>query len=283
MIIKVILILLCNIVSVISAGLKMPDRINNDWVLQVPNKVYFEKELFKYIDGGAEIFREFGFENLTLYKYNNNNNALEIEVYKMENTQAALGIYLMKTHQEFPVEEISARNTANPYQIVITSGRFFIQVNNFSGNSQLRPLMIKLSQILIDQIHEPDTSGVLTYLPPQNMIEGSEAIFRGPIGLQSIYTFGKGDILLLGGKIFGASADYTTASSKNMTQLVIVYPDLNAAFKAYNNLILNLDPALKIVEKFKDNFIFEDHNNEFGWVKFDNNQLKIQIHLTAKP
>ena len=283
MIIKVILILLCNIVSVISAGLKMPNRINNDWVLQVPNKVYFEKELFKYIDGGAEIFLEFGFKNLTLYKYSNNSNTIEIEVYKMENMQAARGIYLMKTQQEFPVKEIPAMNTANPYQIMITSGKFFIQVNNFSGNNQLRPLMIQLSQIIIDQIHEPDTSDVLASLPKKNIIEGSQVIFRGPIGLQSIYTFGKGDVLLLEGKIFGASADYTTASSKNMTQLVIVYPDSNAVLKAYNNLILNLDTDLKIVEEFKNNFVFKDYNQEFGWVKVDDDLLMIQIHLTTKP
>jgi len=208
---------------------------------------------------------------------------LELEVYEMENTLAARGIYLMKTSQESPIKEIFARNTANAYQIVFTSGQFFIQVNNFSGNKQFFSLMIHLSQILVDQIDEPETADPFIYLPKKDIIEGSQVIFRGPFGLQSIYTFGKGDILLLAGKIFGVSADYASETSKNISQLVIPYPDNKKANQAYNNLILNLDPFLEIVDRFDNYFVFEDYNQEYGLVMIDNNLLKIQLHLSSKP
>ena len=55
------------------------------------------------------------------------------------------------------------------------------------------------------------------------------------------------------------------------------------AIKAYNNLILNLDPYLEIVNRYKDHFVFLDYNNEYGLVKIDKNLLKIKIHLPSKP
>ena len=280
---KVILILITQIAPLISGDLVLPDRIDDKWVVREPTRLFTGGELFGHINGGAELFLEFGFEDLTVCKYSNDNFTLELEVYKMENTLAALGIYLIKTGTETPLKEISARNTANPYQIVLTSGQYFIQVNNFSGNKQLLSLMTNLSQTLVDQIDKPETADLFAYLSKENIIEGSQVIFRGPFGLQSIYTFGKGDILHLGGKIFGVSANYTSETTKNITRLVIPYPDINSAMQAYNNLVLNLDPYLEILDKFKNHFVFNDFNQEFGLVKIDKNLLMMQIHLPSKP
>ncbi len=255
---KVILIFISQIAPLISGDLVLPDRIDEKWVAREPTRVFAGGELFGHINGGAELFLEFGFEDLTVCKYINDNLVLELEVYKMENTLAALGIYLIKTGPETPLTEISARNTANSYQIVIASGRFFIQVNNFSGNKELLSLMINLSQTLVDQINKPETADLFAYLPKENIIEGSQVIFRGPFGLQSIYTFGKGDILLLGGQVFGVAADFSSKSNKNITRLVIPYPEKNTAVQAYNHLVLNLDPYLEIIEKDDNYFIFKD-------------------------
>jgi len=280
---SVIFILICQIVPLISGDLVLPDRINKEWVVLEPTKIFAGGELFNHINGGAELFLEFGFEDLTICKYSNDNYSFDLEVYKMETTLAALGIYLIKKGKESPLEEISARNTANPYQIILTSGQYFIQINNFSGNKQLLPLMVNLSQILVQQIDNSEKQDLFAYLPQKNIIDGSRVIFRGPFGLQSIYTFGKGDILLLEGKIFGVSANYTSEGKKNISQMVIPYPDENSAMQAYNNLISNLDSYHEIIDRDENHFVFKDFNKEYGLVRIDNNMLKIQIHLQPKP
>jgi hypothetical protein len=280
---NIILILICQIVPLISGDLVLPDRINEKWVVLEPTRVFAGGELFSHINGGAELFLEFGFNDLTVCKYSKDKYSLDLEVYKMETTLAALGIYLIKKGKEAPLEEISARNTANPYQIILTSGQYFIQINNFSGNKQLLSLMITLSQILLNQIDKPETKDLFTYLPKKNIIDGSQVLFCGPFGLQSIYTFGKGDILLLGGKIFGVSANYTSESNKHISQMVIPYFDKNSAKQAYNNLVSNLDSYHEIIDNHDNYFVFKDFNQEYGLVRIDNNLLKIKIHLHSKP
>jgi len=279
----VIFILITHVSPLISGDLSIPNRIDNNWIVLEPTRVFTSAELFGHINGGAELFLEFGFENLTVRKYNNDEFMLELEVYKMDNSLAALGIYLIKTGQETPLKEIVARNTANPFQIIITSGRYYIQVNNFSGNKQLIPYMITLSQLLVDQIKHSVTIDIFRYLPKENIIDGSERVFRGQFGLQSIYTFGKGDLLFLEGKIFGVSANYTNGAKKNITQIIIPYPDNSSAERAYNNLSRNFDPYLEILDNFDDHFVFIDFNKKFGLVNIDKNLITIQIHLSSKP
>jgi len=280
---KVLFILICQIVPLFSGELILPDRLNEEWKLREPTRVFSGADLFAHINGGAELFLEFGFEDLTVCKYSNDSNFLDLEVYKMDNDLAALGIYLSKTGRETPLMEISARNTASLFQIVITSGQFFIMVNNFSGQVQQQSLMINLAQTLVSQIDGSDSIDLFSYLPDENLVEGSQKIFRGPFGLQSIYTFGKGDVLLLAGKNFGVSANYRSKDKKYISWLIIPYPDSTMAIKAYNNLILNLDPYLEIVNRYKDHFVFLDYNKEYGLVKIDKNLLKIQIHLPSQP
>jgi len=280
---KIIFIIICQIVPLVSGELVLPDHINEEWILQEPVRIFSEADLFAHINGGAELFLEFGFEDLRISKYSKDSSSLDLEVYKMENEFSALGIYLSKTGRESPLKEISARNTANPYQILLTRGRFFIMVNNFSGQEKLISLMIYLSQILANQIDESDSINLFSYLPIENLVEGSQVIFRGPFGLQSIFTFGKGDVLLLGGNNFGVSANYRLEDNKNMSRLVIPYPDNTMAIKAYNNLVLNLDSYLEIVNRSENQFVFTDYKNEYGVVKIDKNFLKIKIHLPSKP
>jgi hypothetical protein len=267
----------------ISGDLVFPDQIGEEWVIRKPVKIFTGEELFSHINGGAELFLEYGFENLTVCRYSNGKTSLELEIYKMKSPTSALGIYLSKTGQETPITEIPVRNTANPYQIVITSGDYFIMVNNFSGDKELGFLMISLSQKIVNQIEQEIDLDLFSILPVQNIIEESKIIFRGPFGLQSVYTFGKGDVLQLKGEIFGVGANYNSDSDKPITRLIIPYPDQKLARKAYQNLVSNLDPYNEIVNRFDNHFVFRDFNQEFGTVRLEKNQILINLHLTSPP
>jgi hypothetical protein len=279
----VILLMISLVSQLISGDLVLPEKIDEKWIAQKPVKIYRGDQLFSHIDGGAELFLEFGFKDLTVCKYGAENITLDLEVYKMENQIAALGIYLNKTGHETPLKDLSARNTANQYQIVFTSGRYFVLVNNFSGKKQCESPMIHLSQTIISQIEKTKAEDVFKYLPTQKIIEGSKTIFRGPFGLQSVYTFGKGDILLQKGKIFGVSANYRTDSNNYITNLVVLYQEPASAKQAYDHLVSNLDPYYEIINKFNNYFVFKDYDGKYGKVRIEESLIKIELHLHSYP
>jgi len=76
----------------------------------------FEKNnLFDYIDGGAELFLEFGFDKLLVQRYKRvggkGDEEIAVEIYEMESPESALGIYLIKTGKETPIKAIKSRNS----------------------------------------------------------------------------------------------------------------------------------------------------------------------------
>ncbi|MCX6567443.1 MAG: hypothetical protein NT147_00120, partial [Candidatus Aminicenantes bacterium] len=108
----------------------------------------------------------------------------------------------------------------------------------------------------------------------------SERLIRGPYGLQPYFTFGEGDILSLGGRIFGALAEYRMPGGAAFTRLVVPYPDPDAAAVALAHLKANLDPYLKVTGDRPDGFDFVDFQAKKGDVTRSGAVLDIRFNGT---
>ena len=253
------------------------------WKKRDNTRHFVKSNLFDYIDGGADLFLEFGFAELTVQYYSDGQNELGLEMYRMESPEAALGIYLMKRGQESPHPDVPARNSADRLQFAILKNSYFILINNFEGEDSLIPVMVELARQTLWTIQEGNKVEILTILPKDNLVEGSELIIRGPVALLPIYTFGDADILQLKGKIFGAAGDYKDAEGHVYTQIVIPYPNQESGCDAYRHLLNNLDSYLKIIKKGPASFTFKDYKGQFGLVQKDSHVLTIRIHLKEIP
>ncbi len=260
-----------------------PDNLVPGWTKAEPAKEFGRGDLFDYIDGGAEIFLEFGFDKLLVQSYKNGASELVLEIYQMESPDSALGIYLMKCGLETPVEGIPDRNSGDNTQFTILKGRSFIHVNNMEGGDSLLADMVGLASGLLKSIPQEKTSVIFDQLPQEGRVRGSERLIRGPYALESIFTFGEGDVFKLGGKIFAVAADYQDKSMGISTRLVINYPDEASASAAYQNLLANLDPYLRVLEKGERGLVFLDYSKEFGIVERSGSRLDARLALSAKP
>ena len=104
------------------------------WKKHDETRHFVKSNLFDYIDGGADLFLEFGFEELIVQHYSEGQNELGLEMYRMESPEAALGIYLMKRGQESPHPDVPARNSADRLQFAILKNSYFILINNVGNN-----------------------------------------------------------------------------------------------------------------------------------------------------
>ncbi len=266
------------------AGIILPDdNFVTGWTTTGKTSRFLENDLFNYINGGAELFHEFGFKQLLVQGYRQWENEIVLEVYQMKSPEAALGIFLMKCGNETPIDGINARNSGNKYQFTVLKGSYFIQVNSFAGNEKLIPVMTELTQQTLKFVSNEKPVQIFDNLPKENLISGSELIVRGPFALQPIYTFGEGDIFQLNGKIYAVLGDYQDEQNGKYTQIVIKYPDEKDALAAYESLIENLDPYLEISENLESGFIFKDYQNKFGLVSLKDESIEIMIKLKQKP
>jgi CO/xanthine dehydrogenase Mo-binding subunit len=201
----------------------------------------------------------------------------------MESPAAALGIYLFQAGRESGWPGIAARNSSEEAQIAALKGRFFVRVNNFEGGAGSKPAMIALATAFLAGVAADPLADPFIALPAPGRVPGSERLIRGPVGLQPYYTFGEGDILGLGGKIFAVLADYRDDAGLTSTRLLIDYKDPEAASTVFECLRSNLDPYLKIIETRPLSFIFQDHLQKYGSAALADGRIEIRIKSSRKP
>jgi hypothetical protein len=253
------------------------------WAKAGALRTFAGQDLFNQIDGGAELFLEFGFAKLRLQAYARDKAELTLNAYEMESAASALGIYLMKMGRETPFPEIAARNSGEEAQVTILKGRYFIQVDNLGDVPASKAEIAALANAFLADVAEEAALTPLDLLPAEGKVPGSERLIRGPYGLQPYFTFGEGDILQLGGKTFGVVANYRERPDAVFLRFIIPYAEETQAGSVYANLLANLDPYLNVLETRERAFVFEDHLGKFGIVERKGSNLDIRVSLDLKP
>lgn len=253
------------------------------WALS-SKKLHFVKDgLFNYIDGAAELFMEFGFNDLNVYEYGKDKDTLTLEVYSMESPESALGFYLMKCGKDLQLQGKEGDEESLRYQMPILRGSYFVLINNSHGEKRLLPAMKALAGEVKKSLPAEKALNVFEILPKENLVKDSELMFRGPCALQQIFIFGRGDVLKLQGRIFGYAGDYRGSDGSSYTRLIIPYPDQKAAADAYNNLISSLDSEMTVLSRTDRGFTFSDFEKKYGMARLDGNRLDIKVHLAEAP
>ena len=259
------------------------DDAAHDWKRSGKFRHFVKTDLYNHINGGAELFHEFGFEEVFVQRYANGEMEITVEMYRMSDAVASLGIYLMKSGKETPLDSLPVRHSADRYGFIMVRGDWFIQIHNPDGLSAAVPAIKTYAEFWIDHIAESSVSSPVSALPNSRRVEGSVRLFRGPYALESIYTFGSGDILSLKNKVCGVAADYMEESETQVTRLLIPYNGESEALTAFQVLQSHLDPYITVIDTASNTFSFQDYRSEYGVVKRLKGILDIRIHLLRKP
>jgi hypothetical protein len=268
----------------VAAAVVMPaDGFAPGWVRTEALRTFVGTLLFNHIDGGAELYLEFGFKTLGVQRYARGGDELVLEVYEMAGAESALGLYLMKCGMETPQAAIAARNSSEAAQFTILKGRYFLHVNNASGREDLVPVMTALANRALETVGDERPSDLLSMLPADGLVPGSARLFRGPVGLQAVYTLGEGDILDQRGDLFGVAGAYEGPRGRRYSLILVAYPDADRAAAAYAGLAARLDPYLTEIQKGESAFVFEDFKKEYGRAEIKADRIEIRVGLVSPP
>lgn len=266
--------------AAVSAGVPVPHPPSG-WDPVAKPEVYAASNLYGYIDGGAELFLEIGFEDLHVYKLTDGSRELGVEVYRMSSPDSALAIYLAKCAPEKPVAGLKLRNSGDRFQIGVLRGRYFILINNFEGDKRLLAPMERVARNIAEQIPS-SPHPIPVPLPQRGLVKGSVRLIRGPFGLQPVYTLGDGDVLGLHGSRWGVVADYRDGK-RSWTLIRIDYGTPSAAAAALAFLSGHLDSYLKVVDRRPQRLVFRDYAGQYGEARTAGSLLSIRVHLAEQP
>jgi hypothetical protein len=150
-------------------------------------KIFTGSNLWGHINGGADLFLEYGFKNLRFYEIGYHGNSYLLEIYQFDEPIQALGIYSIK---EFGcLNEESLKNgifCATNHSYIMPSGKYFITLANEKGTTDERKTASEIAHVLRLKTGVTDMNSSEILPPPKegfNFIDFH--IIMGPLGFQN--------------------------------------------------------------------------------------------------
>ena len=157
-------------------------------------------ELFIYIDGGAEIFNEYGFRRVRARDFETKGGlGITLEIYEMADASAAFGIYSFQTSGKGRPADLGTDGEIEDYYLRFWKGPYLVIVTGFAGGEETRPELLDglllIARAVDARIAETRDlrPAFLDALPAEWLAPGFKYL-RGALGLNNIHSFFPGDV-----------------------------------------------------------------------------------------
>jgi hypothetical protein len=159
--------------------------------------------LWGYIDGGADVYLEYGFTRLTVQNITWNDEKLTVELFRMISPEAAFGVFSLTRQGCVAGDSIAPYQCVSPFQIQAVAGSYYISVSNEKGSAKETAEATQLARVLASRIseapyvppHPLDEQLFSSFLPRLQIIKGIIGIENGRPGWET-YFDGTGNFTL---------------------------------------------------------------------------------------
>ena len=196
------------------------------------------RTLFKYIDGAAELHLAYGFENLTVRRFEKSNQPpLIIELYDMGSSEGAYGVFSYEQQDE--ETGIGQGSEFGGGLLRFWKGNYFVSIYAEGEGAEVESGILKMGRAAADSIStqgpEPKLVG---FIPGKDfgLVDKSIRFLKSHVLLNQRFFISHQNILNLNPKTEAILAQYLR--DKQKTQLLLIrYPNLKEAGDAYQNFM----------------------------------------------
>ena len=142
--------------------------------------------LFGYIDGGAELYLEYGFSSVWVSEIGFMGGKYKTEIYKMDGPDEAFGIFSVSKYWCKSMLPVSSFTCMTKYQLQICAGPYYISIINGTGNKTDSIASLKIGEAIVGKIKEP-TADLSSFLPgiQQESIKSNAILAKGKLGVMN--------------------------------------------------------------------------------------------------
>jgi hypothetical protein len=144
------------------------------------------ESLFGYINGGAELYLEYGFSSLWVADIELMGGKYKTEIYRMNGAEEAFGIFSISRYKCLGRPPLSPFTCYNKYQLQVCTGEYYISIINSSGSQTDSLASVTIAESIVGKIKglSVDLSG---YLPgwPEESLNNSAVLARGKLGVMN--------------------------------------------------------------------------------------------------
>jgi len=182
------------------------------------------------MDGGAEIYKEYGFSQVLAQDYGKGGRSISLEIFKMTSPSAAYGIFSLKRSGRGKILGIGSGDSLEDNYLYLWRGRYFVTVSGMQSDDETASGILALAKGITERIKkEAGPPNLVAALPRRGLIDQSVKYVKGQLGLFNIYPMFTNNIL---GVQEAVKGDY----SPGFSSLVLLYGSPQEAAERFTAL-----------------------------------------------
>ena len=233
---------------------------------------YDSRTLFKYIDGAAELYLAYGFQSLTVRRFEKSNQPpMMVELYEMASSEDAYGVFSFE-HQDEAVG-IGQGSEFGGGLLRFWKGKCFVSVYAEGEGAEVESGILTMGRGVSNSIPAAGAEPILVgFIPGKNvgLVDKSVRYLRSHVLLNQRYFIAHQNILNLNRKTEAVLAQYL--QDKQKTHLLLIrYPDLKGAVDAYESFMKVYLPDARGKDRSRTEdrkWTFARRRNEFVFIVF---------------
>lgn len=202
-----------------------------DWTKHRPLQRFAGEDLYEYIDGGAEIYHEYGFVQVVVQDYTGGDGkSVSVEIFEMTSPAAAYGIYTFKTSAKG--KRIPLGNDAQlaDYYMNFWKGPYLVTLTGFDESEETRQGLWDVASNVSSKIPPGgEMPPMVSLLPVEDLADHSVKYFTGYLGLRNSHPFFSLNVM---GYEEGVKGDY----SGGFSLFLIRFKDEEGSQGAYQSI-----------------------------------------------
>jgi hypothetical protein len=228
------------------------------WIPNGEAQVAAGDDLFLLINGGAEIYHEYGFVKCLLRTYGSGDGrSINVEIYEMKDPVAAFGIYTFKTGSEGTAADVGDQGWFESYYLQFCRGEFFVSVIALGEWEDTRTDILRIAAAIDQKLDGKSYLPPIVFLlPTENRKPNGITYLRGNLALFNHYLFAHEDIFALKEGVIGEYENYTV--------FIFRYADMEESRKWFENAGEHLKDS-RLFHNYVSGtgqFEIEDRNNQ---------------------
>jgi hypothetical protein len=162
------------------------------WVRDGGPQEFEGEDLYTYIDGGAEIYQEYGFRRAAVQDYRDAaGREVSLEIFEMADPAAAFGMFTFKRSGKGAPLALGGGAELEAYYLNFWRGRFLVTLTGFDESPGTLEGLKALAGAAEKGLGAGgDVPGIVGLLDPEGLVAGSVKYLRGLLGLANVYPFG---------------------------------------------------------------------------------------------
>jgi len=198
----------------------LPDKEQlQSWKAENTPQLYKGEDLYLYIDGGAEIYHEYGFRQVLVQDYKSAaGKSLTLEIFEMANSECAFGIYTFKSSGKGKAVSVGQDGQLEDYYLNFWKGHFQITLTGSDSSPEIIQGLLFIAKSLDAKMKSLGARPLLIEALPKEWFPlFRQKYIKGVLGLQNSESFLSRSILGFREAVVGVNDE------KRFRSLVFLY------------------------------------------------------------